>query len=223
VAACTSDGIPGSADGASSTPSTDGAAQDDVNEAWGPAATDSVGSSDAAGLGDSSSDGLLAPGATACIDDARLGLGIGLGQVFPNVNVRRCEFEEIPLHDEICGHPLTLVDVGSAAFRPCVEATDAYVQDPELLALRSQGLHVVQVFSQDYSGQIPTTVFCNAYVEEHAIDFPFFIDPVGETEEWIEWHPFNAVLDSEGRVLEVWAGFLPEDRTARLEALLNAQ
>ncbi len=145
------------------------------------------------------------------------------GQILANVQVQPCEGELVGLRDLACGHKLTLIDIGAAAFQACVDATDLYATDPEYDALQDQGLHIVQVFLQDYQGLLPTKSFCSDYAAEHLVDFEFLIDQIGATDDIAPVHPFNVVLDQEARVVHVWIEDIPENRAEILGELLQEQ
>ena len=138
-----------------------------------------------------------------------------------DAQINRCDAPLVQLVDEVCGAPLTLIDVGGAAFAPCVEATDAYVQDAPWRALRDRGLKVIQIMTTDEAGNIPSDAFCNAYSEEHAIDFDFFIDQTQRTRDIAPTHPVNIVVDADATIVERWETDIPEDRTETLSTLLD--
>ena len=146
--------------------------------------------------------------------------GVVAGDIFPNLDVRDCDGAAVSLHDVLCGHPLVLVDIGSASHATCVEATDEYVQSEDFRALRDAGLHVMQIFTGDAGGGPATSTFCQSYSEAHAIDFPFYTDPLGASSVYATVQPFNALLDAEGRVILRWEGAIPSDRVEQIGEML---
>lgn len=143
------------------------------------------------------------------------------GDVLPQMEVSRCDGTTVALSSIACGHPLTLLDIGAAAFPACVKATDRYATAADFDALQARGLHIVQVFTLDSGGSPASKSFCEAYVAEHAIDFEFLIDPLGRTDDIAPVHPFQLVLDVQGRVVHHWEVVIPPDQVETLGALLD--
>lgn len=170
--------------------------------------------------GDGASSGDDLPGCSADVES-----GAQEGQRPPDVLVRRCKGEKVSLHSLVCGHRLTLLDIGTGVEPDCVQTTDVYATSPDFAKMKAEGLNIIQVFRQDTTGDIPTTVWCEDYVEQHGVvDFEFTMDPLLVTDAIAPSFelPLNLILDSEGRVLERWSVQIPQDKIARLQALLAA-
>lgn len=192
----------------------------DVGE---PPEVDSTdGAPDTGSTGPSATDGGFTSG-PAVICPGPGPAGNSPGDVIPAIDVIRCDGTQVSLQELTCGHPITLLDLGSAAFQECVDATDAYASSPAYTELKAQGLQIVQTFTQDNAGQLPTRSFCESYSEEHGIDFAFTIDQLGATTELTVTGPFNLVLDAEARILHQWDGEIPEDKIEILAELLASQ
>lgn len=154
----------------------------------------------------------------ACADDVPIGIEVGM--LMPSVDVLRCDGTIVDLRELVCDRPLTLLDIGSAAFAPCLEATRAYATDPRYDALQAAGLNIVQVFTTDAEFQPANGAFCERYSARNAVDFDFLVDPTSQTDVFALPHPLNVVLDGRGVILQVWNGSLPDDRVETLEAFL---
>lgn len=149
-------------------------------------------------------------------------VGVDVGQLLPATMAETCDRAERELRAMACGQRLTLVDIGSAALSGCVQATDDYVADAAFVAMKEDGLRIVQVFTKDRNAQPITPTFCGDYVDEHAIDFDFLIDPTENTAELGLIHPLAFVVDSDGLIVDKWVGVVPTDRDERLRTLLDA-
>ena len=156
----------------------------------------------------------------ACASQGRA-VGAQEGELLPPIPVTTCDGVETTLRAIACGAPLTLLDVGAATFRRCVEASDLYATDPDFAALKERGLNIVQVFTTDADFQPASPEFCRDYVAEHAIDFTFVVDPSAFTDGLSEVHPLNLVLNSAGEIVHKWVGDPPEDRLQILSDLLG--
>ena len=150
-----------------------------------------------------------------------MGEGFSVGEPIADLAVSRCDGTETNLRDLSCGHRLTLMDIGAAAFRACVEATELYARDAEFDALQAEGLNIVQVFLGNERFEVPTLEFCSEYSVRHQVDFDFVIDPPGETGLFSPVHPINLVIDHEGRILHKWSPMIPADRVEILWQLLH--
>ncbi|MEM9462509.1 MAG: hypothetical protein AAGF11_50640 [Myxococcota bacterium] len=181
--------------------------------------TGESGSADTTTTGTPSSDSSSSGSASGCPSPGEP--GGQPGQIVPELIVSRCDGSSVSLHDLVCGHPLTLIDIGGAAFDICVDATIAYASDPAYDDLQARGLQIVQIFALDDENQIPTGAFCTEYVRTHAIDFEFAIDQLGATHQLAPVYPFNLVVDAQGTVIHMWEGSVPEDKIAILDSLLE--
>lgn len=181
--------------------------------------TGESGSADSSPTGTLSLDSSSSGSASGCPGPGEL--GGQLGQIVPDLVVSRCDGSSVSVHELVCGHPLTLIDIGGAAFEICVEATVEYASDPAYDELQARGLQIVQIFALDDENQIPTGAFCAEYVRTHAIDFEFTIDQLGATHQLAPFYPFNLVVDAEGTVLHRWEGRVPEDKIEILDSLLE--
>lgn len=148
--------------------------------------------------------------------------GVAVGEVLPDVPVRRCSGEFVGLRELTCGHTLTLLDIGTAVEPDCRQATDVYVFSPDYVAMKAQGLNIVQVFRQDDDGDVPTKTWCSTYVEDHGVDFEFLTDPFLDTSQLGLMIPANLIVDQDARVVDGWVGKVPDDKIERLQALLSA-
>lgn len=146
--------------------------------------------------------------------------GTEVGDRVPPFVVRQCDGTEISLHDLVCGQPLTLIDVGSAAYPGCIEATRTFVSDPDFAALREDGLRVVQIFTSDSELQRPSDSFCQRYVRRHGIEYDFLIDPPARTDAFSPRYPLNLVVDGRGVILHKWSPAIPPERLELLRAAL---
>ncbi len=144
------------------------------------------------------------------------------GQIVPAVIASRCDGTTVSLPELVCGHPLTLVDIGGASFDICVEATEQYATAPEYDDLQARGLQIVQIFALDDQNNIPSSTFCSEYAAEHGVDFEFLIDQIGATHSLAPFYPFNLVVDAQGQVVHQWTDPIPEDKVEILGALLDA-
>jgi len=154
-----------------------------------------------------------------CANDVPTGIEVGM--LMPSIEVRRCDGTIVDLRELVCGQPLTLLDIGSAAFGACIEATRTYASDARYDALQAAGLEIVQVFTTDPEFQPASGAFCERYRDRHEVDFEFLVDPTFQTDVFALPHPLNVVLDARGVIVRVWNGSLPEDRADTLEALLD--
>lgn len=136
--------------------------------------------------------------------------GIAAGEILMDMTVRDCAGQDVSLRDFACGAVLTLIDVGTASMPPCVEATDAYATDPEYVALKAEGLRIVQVFREDESGGPATSPWCAGFSLAHSVDFTLLTDPFQETDALGLPMPVNVIVDAAARVLAVWSGELPQ-------------
>jgi hypothetical protein len=167
--------------------------------------------------------------ATGCDDAAMRAGGCNLtapggtepGDALLDLTVQTCVGEPVSLRRLACGAPLTLIDVGSAAYPGCIETTRTLVSDPAYVALRADGLQVVQIFTSDSEFQRPSKQFCEAYVQRHGIDFTFLIDPLAETDAFSARYPLNLVVNQDGVLVEKWSPEVPADRADRLRTLLD--
>lgn len=159
------------------------------------------------------------PDATGC--DRTTPGGIEPGDPILDLTVQTCDGEAVSLRALACEAPLTLIDVGSAAFSGCIEATRTFATDPAFVALKADGLQVVQIFTADSQFQRPSQRFCADYVRRHAIDFRFLIDPLAETDVFSARYPLNLVVARDGTILEKWSPAIPADRVERLRAALD--
>lgn len=160
--------------------------------------------------------------ANAPADDcsADVAEGTEVGDRVPPFIVRQCDGAEVSLHDLVCGRPLTLIDIGSAASAGCIEATRTFVSDPDFAALRADGLQIVQIFTSDSELQRPSDSFCQRYVQRHGIDFDFLIDPPARTDAFSTHYPLNLVVDARGVILHKWSPVIPPERLDLLRAAL---
>ncbi len=99
------------------------------------------------------------PAETVCPADGAE--GTGPGDILVDVEIKQCDGSKAMLRSLVCGHSLTLIDVGAAAFAMCVEATDDYATGAEFDALQAEGLQIVQVFVGDEQLMLPTNKFCS--------------------------------------------------------------
>lgn len=155
----------------------------------------------------------------ACARDVAVGVEVGM--LVPSIEIRRCDGSTVDLRELVCGRRLTLLDIGSAAFAPCIEATRSYARDERYDALQAAGLNIVQVFTTDAEFQPASNAFCEEYIARHAVDFEFLVDPTFESDVFSLPHPLNVVIDARGVIIQVWNGTLPEGRVDTLEALLD--
>lgn len=145
------------------------------------------------------------------------------GEAILDLTVQTCAGEPVSLRQLACDAPLTFIDVGSAAYPGCIETTRTLVNDPAYVALRADGLQVVQIFTSDSEFQRPSQQFCETYVRRHGIDFTFLIDPLAETDAFSARYPLNLVVNRDGVLVEKWSPEVPADRADRLRTLLEHQ
>lgn len=131
----------------------------------------------------------------------------------------RCDGSEVILSDLTCGAQLTLLDVGGASFQSCIEATNAYVNDPDFRALRNRGLQIVQVFTTDSAFQPAELEFCENYSAEHDVDFEFLVDPLAYTDAFGTNRPLSLAVGGDAVIVERWEGVIPS--TGEIGALLG--
>lgn len=149
--------------------------------------------------------------------------GLKPGEIVANFDVVHCDGTVVGLRDLVACRPLTLLDVGAAAYRKCREATDEYASDPTIDLLQARGLNIVQVFLYDESFGVPTLEFCSRYSAEHKVDFDFLVDQVGDTGLFSQVAPMNMVIDPDGTILYKWVGEIPEERSQILDELLTSR
>ncbi len=170
-----------------------------------------------------SSDG-TEPAAEAC--SAELVEGSEVGQIPADADIYRCAGGKLSLRSLVCGHRLTLLDIGTGHLAECVQTTDVYSVSPDFAQMKADGLQIIQIFRQDPDGEIPTSVWCEDYVAQHGVeDYEFLMDPLLETNAIAGFMdlPLNLILDHEGRVVQRWAATIPKNKIERLQELLNAQ
>lgn len=151
--------------------------------------------------------------------------GSQIGQIPHNATPRNCNGVETSLHSLACGNRLTLIDIGTGSMAPCLQATDVYVTSPDYAKMRTEGLQIIQIFRTDGLGEPPTSAYCEEFVDNHAVDFPFLVDPLEKTKPLAPWSqmPMNLILDHEGRIIERWAVDIPDTKLVRIQELLAAQ
>ena len=145
--------------------------------------------------------------------------GVALGDALPDVTVRDCTDAAISLRELACGD-WTLLDLGSALYPRCIEATDDYATGAEYDGLQERGLRLVQIFDLDAKGLPADADFCEQYTQTHGVDFDFLVDPEAQTDGLAVAHPFAALYDPDGVAVRVWLGDAPVDRVAEIDALL---
>ncbi|MFT7622178.1 MAG: hypothetical protein ACI9WU_001346 [Myxococcota bacterium] len=150
--------------------------------------------------------------------------GLDIGDLVMDVDIRRCSGETVSLRQVACGAAVTFIDVGTASMGPCVEATKAYATAPEYVALKADGLQIVQVFRDDQGGDPPTKSWCTQYAAQNEVDFEFLTDPFHQTDAFDLTFPLYIVVGPDARILDIWSHALnevPTDRVPALRSLLD--
>lgn len=187
----------------------------------------SVGDGDSAdshvdGMDDDSNADTVADDVTAVVCDAPSeGLGTSLGAKFDaSITVKNCDFDNVVLKDLMCGHKLTLIDIGAGWCGPCID--QAKILDEEFYEpFKDQGLQVISVLFENATGQPANSDFCKYWRDEFKLTSPVLADPTFKTKTYFtdvqSSTPVILLVDENFTIVYKRSGETPSDLKSTIE------
>ncbi len=186
------------------------------------------GPSDADGAGVAPGDVLSSePGGGTSCEPPTEGLGTAIGSTFDgNITLKDCGRNPVRLADLMCGHPLTLIEIGAGWCQPCIEQAST-LEDRIVSAFGPEGLQVISVVFQDEQGNPATSEFCREWRQGFDLSTPVLYDPDLLSDLSLFFTdvqastPVNLLVDANFRIVFKSAGEVPTDLGDTIASLLG--
>ncbi len=149
--------------------------------------------------------------------------GTEVGDRLLDIEVKDCDLNPISLTDLVCGQQTTLISVGAGWCQACIEETPllkAELFEPH----EADGLQIIQILTEQASGDPATSVSCRQWVEGLEVPYPVVIDPLFLSEPFFPDDqvvlPLTLLVDGQGVIREKWTGAVPEELVQATTSML---
>ncbi|NUN12385.1 MAG: redoxin domain-containing protein [Myxococcales bacterium] len=152
------------------------------------------------------------------------GLGTSLGAKFDaSITIKNCDFDNVVLKDLMCGHKLTLIDIGAGWCGPCID--QARILDEEFYEpFKDKGLQVISILFENASGQPANSDFCEFWRDEFKLTSPVLADPTFKTKTYFtdvqSSTPVILLVDENFTIVYKRSGETPSDLKSTIEQQL---